>query len=140
MAIVNTTVNRGNPYLSTLAYPNCTPASVTVTAGTTPVAGAAADVLGGLLLIDCQDVGTYTMPTAAALIALIPGAQVGTSFRVVVRNTGDSTLTIAGGTGGTISGVATIATANTKEFLARVTGIASGSEAITYYSLGTRTT
>lgn len=136
MAIKNTTVNRGNPYLSTLLYPGVTVATATVTTGTTPVTGTAAAILSGLLIIDCQDAGTYTLPTAALVQAQLAGAQVGTAFEFTIRNSGDSTLTIGAGTGNTISGTATIATLNSKRFLARVTAIGD-TPTITYYSLGT---
>lgn len=138
------TVTQTFPRFQSLIYPQITVSSLTVTTGTTPVALTAAQVLGGFLIVDTQDAGTVTMPTAVALAALIPALQVGTAFEFIVRNSGDSTLTVAGGTGGTMSGTATIATANTKRFLAVCTSIGTGPNyagaTFTYYSLGTRTT
>jgi hypothetical protein len=139
MAIQNQTVTQTFPRFQSLVYPQRTAAAVTVTTGTTPVALTAAQVLGGFLIVDCQDAGTITMPTAAALAALIPALQVGTSFEFIVRNTGDTTLTLAGGTGGTVSGTATMATATSKRWLAICTAIGT-SPTFTYYSLGATTT
>ena len=82
---------------------------------------------------------TYTTATAAAIVAAIGGdCAIGTTFMVVVINAsaGANTITIAGGTGVTVSGVATIVQNASKEFLGRVTAVAAGSEAITLYGLG----
>ena len=82
---------------------------------------------------------TYTSATAAAIVAAIGGdCAIGTTFMVVVINAsaGANTITIAGGTGVTVSGVATIVQNASKEFLGRVTAVAAGSEAITLYGLG----
>ena len=82
---------------------------------------------------------TYTTATAADIVAAIGGdCAVGTTFTVVVLNAsaGANTITIAGGTGVTVSGVATVAQNASKVFLGRVTAVAGGSEAITLYGLG----
>ena len=82
---------------------------------------------------------TYTTATAAAVVAAIGGdCAIGTTFMVVVINAsaGANTITIAGGTGVTVSGVATVVQNASKEFLGRVTAVAAGSEAITLYGLG----
>ena len=82
---------------------------------------------------------TYTSATAAAIVAAIGGdCAIGTTFMVVVINAsaGANTITIAGGTGVTVSGVATVAQNASKVFLGRVTAVAAGSEAITLYGLG----
>ena len=82
---------------------------------------------------------TYTTATAAAIVAAIGGdCAVGTTFMVVVLNAsaGDNTITVAGGTDVTVSGVATVAQNASKVFLGRVTNVTSGSEAITLYGLG----
>jgi hypothetical protein len=82
---------------------------------------------------------TYTTATAAAIVAAIGGdCAVGTTFMLVVLNAsaGANTITIAGGTGVTVSGVATVAQNASKVFLGRVTGVTAGSEAITLYGLG----
>ena len=82
---------------------------------------------------------TYTTATAAAIVAAIGGdCAVGTTCMVVVLNAsaGANAITIAGGAGVTVSGVATVAQNASKVFLGRVTAVASGSEAITLYGLG----
>lgn len=82
---------------------------------------------------------TYTTATAAAIVAAIGGdCAVGTTFMVVVLNAsaGANTITIAGGSGVTVSGVATVVQSASKVFLGRVTAVGSGSEAITLYGLG----
>ena len=82
---------------------------------------------------------TYTTATAAAVVAAIGGdCAIGTSFRVVVINAsaGANTITIAGGSGVTVSGVATVVQNASKEFIGYVTAVESGSEAITLYGLG----
>ena len=82
---------------------------------------------------------TYTTATAAAVVAAIGGdCAIGTTFMVVVINAsaGAYTITIAGGTSVTVSGVATVAQNASKVFLGRVTAVTAGSEAITLYGLG----
>lgn len=82
---------------------------------------------------------TYTTATAAAIIAAIGGdCAVGTTYMLVVLNAsaGANTITVAGGTGVTVSGVATVAQNASKIFLGRVTSVTAGSEAITLYGLG----
>jgi hypothetical protein len=80
---------------------------------------------------------TYTTATAAAIVAAIGGdCEIGTTFMVVVINAsaGANLVTIAGGEGVTISGVATVAQNASKIFIGRVTGVTT--PAITYYGLG----
>ena len=82
---------------------------------------------------------TYTTAAAADIVAAIGGdCAVGTTFMVVVLNASPSakTITVAGGTDVTVSGVATIVGSASKVFLGRVTNVTSGSEAITLYGLG----
>ena len=139
MAIKNTTVNRGNPYASTLFYPTTTATTITTAAAVT---FAADEVLGGLILRDPNGAGRADLlPTAANLIAAIPGAAEGTSFYFDIRNAADAaeTITVTTNTGLTLSGTMTIAQNNGKRFLARITNATSGSEAVTVYSLGTYT-
>jgi hypothetical protein len=69
----------------------------------------------------------------------MPGAFVGQSFEVTIRNTAGAaeTITVTTATGATLSGTMTIAQLNTRRFLAVLTNVTSGSEAYTLYSLGT---
>ena len=85
---------------------------------------------------------TYTTATAAAIVAAIGGdCAIGTSFRVVVINAsaGSNIITVAGGSGVTVSGVATVVQNASKEFIGYVAAVESGSEAITLYGLGSTT-
>ena len=82
---------------------------------------------------------TYTTATAAAIVAAIGGdCAIGTTFEVIVLNAsaGAYTITVAGGSGVTVSGVATVAQNASKRFIGRVSNVTAGSEAITLYGLG----
>lgn len=74
-----------------------------------------------------------TLPTAADLCNNIQGVMVGTSFELIVRNTGLGTVTMVAGAGGTISGTATVITVNTRIFLFNFTNVTPGQEAYTVY-------
>jgi len=89
------------------------PATITVTSGTTPVTLTAAQLLKKLIPVDCQDAGTLTLPTATLIGAACEGLYVGDVLAVQVINFGDATLTIAVGSGitaKTITGVTTVLT------------------------------
>jgi hypothetical protein len=129
------------PRFQSLVYPQFGGFSTFVSTATTPRVLTAPEVLGGFAIVDAQDDETaVTLPAASAVAALIPAPQVGTAFEFTIRNSGDSTLTVEAGTGNTISGTETIATANSKRFLAVFTAVGTDAWAITYYSLGTVTT
>ncbi len=112
-----------------------TATSITVTAG---------EVLNGFILDDPSGgAQTATLPTAALMVAACPGAQIGSTIRFIVRNTADAseTITVAAGTGGTVTGGGTMTIAQNaqKEFLLRFTGVTPGNEAYTLYSMGSVT-
>jgi hypothetical protein len=124
-------------------YPAFTSAKVrTVVTDSTsgPRTFTGAEIFGGMILRDPNGaVRSDVMPTAADIVANIPACVVGSSFEFVIRNSG-ATYTITITTEGadvTLSGTMTIATANSKRFLAVVTNIGAGTEAATIYSLGT---
>ncbi len=103
----------------------------------------AAEILGGILVIFCDDAGTVTLPTATLLNAAIQGAAVGASFDFDVINVGDATITFAVGTGGTATvgnskaTVLTLALLNSKRFTIRVTGVTQqGSTSDSYVLYG----
>lgn len=110
------------------------------TVSTVTTAGAvtytAAQLLGGLILRDPAGAGRSDVtPTAALIIAALPGYAVGDSFEFTIRNDADAaeTITLTAGTGVTLSGTMTIAQSNSKRFLCRV----ASASAVTIYSLGT---
>lgn len=127
---------------STLAYPTVTPTLITLTTGGGVVTLTAAQLLSGLLTCDCQDAQTMTTPTAALIVAAIQGCMVGCSFDLDVVNYGDTTLTVALGTGvtkatiATVSAVLTLATLTAKRFKFVVTNNTVGSEAVSVYAFG----
>ena len=81
------------------AWERLTPATVTVTSGTTPVTLTAAQLAKKLIPVDCQDTGDLTLPTATLIAAGNPGINVGDVFEFSIINYGDSTLTLVVGTG-----------------------------------------
>lgn len=110
--------------------------AVTTKTTASAVTYTAAEVLGGVILRDPNGAGRADLfPTAASLLAAMPGVQVGASFRVLVRNTADAaeTITMTTNTGLTLSGTMTIAQNNSKEFLVVITSTSTA----TIYSLGT---
>ncbi len=69
----------------------------------------------GAAFTDCTD-------TATNIVNAIPGAVVNQSFPLIIANLGSGIETVGAGTGVTISGTATIASAATRLFLGTVTG------------------
>lgn len=139
MPITHFTPGATYPRFGSLLFPTLVPVTI-ATAG--PVTITAAQLLGGLVLRDCNGAArSDVLPNAADLLALIPGPGVGTGFQVTIRNAaaGAFTLTLTPGTGVTISGTATIANTQTKNFLVVFTSVVPGAEACTFYSLGTAT-
>jgi hypothetical protein len=77
---------------------------------------------------------TLTTPTAAAIADYL-GQQVGGGFEFYIKNTdGTNATTLAGGTGVTVVGTATVAALNVKSFLLVLTA-AGSSPAVSIYSL-----
>lgn len=77
---------------------------------------------------------TLTTDTAAAIAAAIPGAQVGQTYTLNIRNSSASanTATVAGGTGVTPHGTLTIAQNTTRQFAVVLTSLT----AVDIYSMG----
>jgi hypothetical protein len=126
----------------TVAYPNKSVTPVVVTTALTPLTLTVAQILQGLLPVDCQDAATITTPTAALLCAAIEGCQPGTSFDLDVVNYGDTTLTLGLGTGvtkttiATVAAVLTMVTLVSKRFTFNCTNSTPGSEAWTVWAYG----
>jgi hypothetical protein len=114
-----------------------------ITVATYSTAGAitltAADIIGGMILRDCNGGARADLvPTATAILAALEGkAVIGQAFRFTIRNTSSTavSITVTTNTGITLSGTMTIAQNNSKDFLAVITAI--GTPAVTIYSLGT---
>jgi len=70
-----------------------------------------------------------TLPTAAALVAALPGAMKGSSLTVSVICGSGGTATLAAGTGGSALGNMVVLVSTSGQFRVRLTGVASGSEA-----------
>ena len=126
------------PALST--YLDHTTVATINTAGA--VALTAAQLLGGLILRDPGGANRAdTVPSASDIIAAIANAAAGESFEFTIRNTADAaeTITVTADVGATVtlSGTMTIAQNNSKRFLAVLTNVGNGTEAVTIYSLGT---
>lgn len=129
----------GFPRPGLIPIPNMTVTSATLTTAGGVRTATAAELLGGLIILNVDDAQTLTLPTAALLCEAIPGVT-GSSqstgacgFRFLIKNSGDSTLTVAAGTGGTMSGTSTVITAELREFIVVITNSALGSEAYTCY-------
>lgn len=99
----------------------------------------AAMVTGGSVVYHTSAGGTtptLTMPLATAIIAAIPGFQVGQSYVLRIINTNSGTATVATNTGITTTGTLTLATNTTRDFLITMTGAAT----LSMVSVGTGTT
>jgi hypothetical protein len=80
---------------------------------------------------------TATTDTAANIIAAMPNAFVGATYKLRIYNgNATQTMTVAGGTGVTISGTATIAGVSYRDFVVSVTGL-NTSAAVTLTNAGT---
>ena len=90
----------------------------------------AAQITGGMLVANpSTSAATYTLPTAAAIDAVVTSAKVGSTFQLSIVNTGTSsgTVTLSMGTGITDGGNAAVAVAVTASalFVFRKTGDAA---------------
>lgn len=111
-----------------------TPVVVSTPIATTPVTLTAAQFINGILNVTVANSTTaLTTPTAAAIVAAIPGCQVGSSFIVTLMNLGSGTLTWTLGTGVTgltTNDVTTVATNKGMSYRCGVSNIGSGTEAV----------
>lgn len=129
----------GSPRLGLIPIPQMTVTSTVASTGSGAITLTAAQILGGLVIVDCQDAQSANLPTAALLCEAIPGPSGssnpagGCGFRFLIKNSGDSTLTIVAGTGGTMSGTSTVVTTELREFIVVITNATIGSEAYTCY-------
>lgn len=99
----------------------------------------AAQMVNGVITLSGQTAAqTVTTATAAALVALIPDAQVGYGFDMAIQNshTTSGTATLSAGSGVTVSVVGTAAQpiTTTRTFRAVITNVAT--PAVTIYAVG----
>lgn len=102
----------------------------------------AAEFLSGLIMRDCAGANrTDVGPSAADLVAAMPGAVVGSSFRLIVRNNsgGAFAVTMDAGLGGTDNGggAKSVAQLRNQEFLVRLTNVTAGAEEYDFFAVGT---
>jgi hypothetical protein len=81
---------------------------------------------------------TFTLPTAALLVAAMPGVKVGDTFEFIITNNsaGANTITVAAGSGGTADGTLTVAQNVVRKFVVHVTNVTAASEAYFVYGIG----
>lgn len=136
----------GQPRMGLIPLATRTPTLDTLTTSGGVRTATAAELLGGLFVLNVDDAQTLTLPTAALLNAALPGASIGLSFEFVTVNTGDAQLTLAIGTGGSLAtgsnsknSVATVAALAGARWLLRVTGVlkaGDSSDSYTVYRIG----
>ena len=109
----------------------------TQTAVTNTATITAAQLITGILDGTPTSAATYTLPTAALLVAGIANCKVGSSFFFAVNNKagGAYTITVAAGSGGTADGTLTVAQNVIRLFLVIITNVTSSSEAYYVYGL-----
>ena len=132
------TPERNSPLIGGSVVINPGPvATITVGSGTTPLTLTAAQLKVGLMPVNCTDTGTLTLPTATLLNAANPGITVGAWFEFTIINYGDSTITLAVGTGITnksidsATAVLTTATNYSNRYFLVCTGVANPSDPTT---------
>ena len=90
------------------------------TAKTAAATLTAAELTSGIITYNGAT-ANLTLPTAADTEALVSSAKDNSAFDVIIINTGSNTATVVAGTGWTLVGTATVATAVSAQFRARRT-------------------
>lgn len=78
-----------------------------------------------------------TTPTAAQIVAAMPGAEVQMGYEIFIRNTTAFTLTLLAGAGVTLGGTTTVAAGQSRMYKVFATNIGSGTEAVTVVGIFT---
>lgn len=109
------------------------------TTGTIP-----ANIITGGVYVFCITTnatpGTQTTRTAVQMFADDPTAYPGQAYVLRIANSGAGTLTLAGGSGVTVTGTATVATTTFRDFVVQYGGTAAApTVTITNVGLGTYT-
>jgi len=96
-----------------------------------------AQVLAGFVNSAPAGAVTLTLPTAALLVAAIPGCQVGDKLDLSIENTsgGANAITLAAGTGGTLRGGTSVAQNKAALIRIVITNVTSTTEAYTAHSI-----
>jgi hypothetical protein len=135
----------GTAYTDGLVVDGATFKKTTVTTKTTAgnVTYTAAELIGGLILRDPAGGNrTDVTPTAANIVGAITNAAVGTSFEYYMKNTADADESIAysAGSGVTLvnDNAISIGQNTTGMFLVVITNATLGSEAVSFYWLGSQ--
>lgn len=86
----------------------------------------AQSMIGGIIMrFSTGAATTDSTDTATNIVNAIPGAKVNQTFPLIVANLGSGSLTVAAGTGVSISGTNAIGSATARLFLGQVTGSAA---------------
>jgi hypothetical protein len=105
-----------------------------ITALTATATLTAATLLNGIFSGQFSSGATYTLDTAANIVAAIPGCQVGTTFTFLLNNLGANTATITIGTGGFLAvSTSTLAANAARTLWCRITNISTGTQGYNLY-------
>ena len=113
-----------------------------VTSGVGAITLVVSDLFRGFLDRDSGAANVdATTPTAAEIVAALPGKPIGHTVQLYIRNTTATanTLTLVGGTGVTVSGDADIGQNGSALFMIRLENVTSGAEAVSAYCMGSFT-
>jgi hypothetical protein len=96
----------------------------------------AAQLMGGYIRATPTEAQAMTLPTQDLIYAAMPQPQIGSRIEFAIANLSAYTITVGAGSGGTLTGTATIATVTTKRFLLEITAL---TPTYTCWSLGPAT-
>lgn len=105
--------------------------SITAVTGATGQTFTASAMMGGIVTRSGGVVLSDTTATAAAIVASIPGCEVGSSYEFSILNGNTGTLTLTAATGITLGGTTSIAAGNTRVYVVLVTNATATTEAVT---------
>ena len=127
-----------DPRFQSVLFPMIIPTTIS-TAGA--VTYTPAQLMTGWIMRDCNGgARTDTLPNAVDLVSAIQGCMVNTAFEFELRNISGTAVavTLAAGTGGTLSPASTsVAQNNSRSYVVVITNITPGSYAYTLYSRAT---
>lgn len=90
-----------------------------------------AQILQAILTRSGATAVSDTTPTAAAIVAAIPDAEVDASFELTIINNNSDVLTIVAGSGVTLAGTTTVTAAGSRRYYGVCTNVTTSSEAVT---------